>query len=92
VISANLSDRAAGGEKGSLGLLILIEDISEGKRMESAMRRFMSQKVVDQVLEHGEDDLLFGAAVRASVLFADIRNFTSLAETAAAARDGGHAE
>jgi adenylate cyclase len=36
---------------------------------------------VDQVLDHGENELLFGTACRASVLFADIRNFTSLAET-----------
>ncbi|HEX7943624.1 MAG TPA: adenylate/guanylate cyclase domain-containing protein, partial [Phenylobacterium sp.] len=80
-ISANLSIVPLIGEKGPAGLLILIEDISEGKRMEAAMRRFMSQKVVDQVMEHDEDELLFGTACRASVLFGDIRNFTSLAET-----------
>jgi adenylate cyclase len=49
--------------------------------MQGAMRRFMSQHVVDQVMEHEGEDLLFGRACRASVLFADIRNFTSLAET-----------
>ncbi|WP_293678386.1 adenylate/guanylate cyclase domain-containing protein [uncultured Phenylobacterium sp.] len=80
-ISANLSIVPLIGEKGAAGLLILIEDISEGKRMQSAMRRFMSQKVVDQVMDHDQDELLFGTACRASVLFADIRNFTSLAET-----------
>ncbi len=80
-ISANLSIVPLIGEKGPAGLLILVEDISEGKRMEAAMRRFMSQKVVDQVMDHDEDELLFGTACRASVLFADIRNFTSLAET-----------
>ena len=63
-----------------MGLLLLIEDISEGKRLQGAMRRFMPQKVVEQVLER-EDDLLFGTACEATVLFADIRNFTSIAET-----------
>ncbi|MBX3485276.1 adenylate/guanylate cyclase domain-containing protein [Phenylobacterium sp.] len=77
-ISANLSIVPLVGELG--GLVILVEDISEEKRMESAMRRFMSQKVVDQILEHDGDDLLFGVSCRASVLFADIRNFTALAE------------
>lgn len=43
------------------------------------MRRFMTQNVVDQVLGH-ENDLLFGAACEASVMFADIRNFTAMAE------------
>ncbi len=67
------------GETGPVGLLLLIEDISEGKRLQGAMRRFMTQKVVDQVLER-RDELLFGTACTASVLFADIRNFTSMAE------------
>jgi adenylate cyclase len=61
------------------GVLILIEDITQGKRLEGAMRRFMTQNVVDQVLGH-ENDLLFGAACEASVMFADIRNFTAMAE------------
>jgi len=79
-ISANLSIVPLVIEKTSVGLLILIEDISQGKRLEGAMRRFMTQRVVDQVLQR-QDDLLFGSACTASVLFADIRNFTSMAES-----------
>ena len=79
VISANLSIVPLMTEAGSVGLLILIEDISEGKRLQGAMRRFMTQKVVDQVMGR-EDELLFGSACQASVLFADIRNFTAHAE------------
>src|SRR5205807_136089 len=62
-----------------VGLLILIEDITEGKRLQGAMRRFMTQKVVDQIMGR-EDELLFGSACQASVLFADIRDFTAHAE------------
>ena len=65
------------GEGG--GILLLIEDISEEKRLQGTMRRFMSQSVVDQVLGRG-DDLMFGTACTASVLFADIRGFTTMAE------------
>lgn len=78
-ISANLSIVPLVNEDEAVGLLVLMEDITQGKRLQGAMRRFMSQEVVDQVLSH--DDLLFGDACRASVLFADIRNFTGLAET-----------
>ena len=79
IISANITIVPLLGENGPVGLLLLIEDISEGKRMQGAMRRFMTQKVVDQVLSRG-DELLFGTACQASVLFADIRNFTTMAE------------
>ena len=78
-LSANVSivPLLADGEQA--GLLIIVEDITEGKRMQGAMRRFMTQKVVDQIMGR-EDELMFGSACHASVLFADIRNFTSLAE------------
>ncbi|HEY0436834.1 MAG TPA: adenylate/guanylate cyclase domain-containing protein, partial [Phenylobacterium sp.] len=79
-ISANLSVVPLIGDHGPTGLLILVDDITEGKRQQGVMRRFMTQKVVDQVLGR-EDDLLFGSACRASVLFADIRNFTALSES-----------
>ena len=78
-ISANINIVPLLSDHGRVGTLMLIEDISEGKRLQGAMRRFMTQKVVDQVLQRG-DELLFGTACEASILFADIRNFTSMAE------------
>jgi adenylate cyclase len=79
-ISANITIVPLLGEDAPTGLLLLIDDISVGKRMQSAMRRFLTQKVVEQVLERG-DELMFGTACDASILFADIRNFTAMAET-----------
>jgi adenylate cyclase len=80
-VAANVSliplIREEPGEGGD-GVLMLIDDISDEKRLESTMRRFMTQSVVDQVLQ--SQDLLFGSACRSTVLFADIRNFTSIAE------------
>jgi len=78
-ISANISIVPLMAEEGQAGLLIIVEDISEGKRLQGAMRRFMTQNVVDQIMGR-EDELLFGAACRASILFADIRGFTTLSE------------
>ncbi|MDP3801120.1 adenylate/guanylate cyclase domain-containing protein, partial [Brevundimonas sp.] len=77
--AVNLSITPLEGDNGRVGVLLVIEDISEGKRLQGAMRRFMTQEVVDQVLGR-DDDSLFGTACRASVLFADIRGFTSMAE------------
>ena len=79
VISANLSIVPLLADDEHVGLLIIIEDITEGKRLQGAMRRFMTQNVVDQIMGR-EDELLFGSACRATVVFADIRGFTSLAE------------
>ena len=78
-VSANVSIVPLLSDGEQAGLLIIVEDISEGKRLQGAMRRFMTQNVVDQIMGR-EDELLFGSACHASVLFADIRNFTSLAE------------
>jgi adenylate cyclase len=77
--SVNVSIVPLVSEGERAGVLVLIEDISEGKRLQGAMRRFMPQKVVDQVLDRS-DDLLFGSACQASVLFADIRGFTAMSE------------
>ena len=79
-LDANMSivPLIVGGEAD--GLLVLVDDISEEQRLQGAMRRFMTQKVVDQVMSR-QDDLLFGSACEASVLFADIRDFTSMTET-----------
>ena len=77
--SVNLSITPLEGDSGRVGVLLVIEDISEGKRLQGAMRRFMTQEVVDQVLSR-DDDSLFGTACQASVLFADIRGFTTMAE------------
>jgi adenylate cyclase len=78
-ISVNISIIPLINEGASAGLLVLFEDISQEKRLKGAMRRFMTQKVVDQVLQR-QDELMFGTACVASVLFADIRGFTSMAE------------
>lgn len=78
-ISANINIVPLRGEKGSVGVLILFDNITKSKRLQGAMRKFLPQGAMQEILER-DDDLLFGTSCRATVLFADIRNFTAAAE------------
>ncbi len=62
-----------------LGSMIIIEDISSEKRMKSTMSRYMDPDLADQLLE-GDEDLLGGKSIVATVLFSDIRSFTTITE------------
>ncbi|MFC1552583.1 adenylate/guanylate cyclase domain-containing protein, partial [Candidatus Latescibacterota bacterium] len=66
-------------EQKKLGSMIMIEDISSEKRMKSTMSRYMDPDIADQLMEEGED-ILGGKSTVATVLFSDIRSFTTLTE------------
>lgn len=68
------------GEQQKLGTMLMVEDISSEKRMKSTMSRYMDPKLADQLMAGGED-ILGGKTVEATVLFSDIRSFTTLTET-----------
>jgi len=61
------------------GSILMIEDISNEKRLKNTMARYMTKEVVDKLLEEGEA-ALGGKIQKVSVLFSDIRSFTSIAE------------
>ena len=62
------------------GLVISIENISEGARVKDTLKRYVSGNIVDLVLEKGHELVLGGSLCEVTVLFADIRGFTSMSE------------
>ncbi|MBF0250198.1 MAG: GAF domain-containing protein [Alphaproteobacteria bacterium] len=63
-----------------LGSMVMIEDISAEKRMKSTMSRYMDPALADQMLAGGESDMMGGKDTTATVLFSDVRSFTTITE------------
>lgn len=67
-------------EEKKLGVMFMIEDISSEKRMKSTMSRYMDPGLADQLMAGGED-ALGGQSITATVLFSDVRSFTTITES-----------
>jgi len=67
-----------GGE--NIGAMLIIEDITSEMRVKATMSRYMSKEVADQLLAQGEAGLS-GVSQKVSILFSDIRHFTTISET-----------
>ncbi len=63
------------------GALIVMDDISDEKRLKSTMYRYMTQELAEQLLENPDAAKMGGDRKEVSVLFSDIRSYTSLTET-----------
>ncbi|NER31971.1 MAG: adenylate/guanylate cyclase domain-containing protein, partial [Symploca sp. SIO1C4] len=62
------------------GGLVVLEDISREKRMKTTMYRYLTPGVAEQVLALGEDMMMEGERKDVTILFSDIRGYTTLTE------------
>lgn len=72
-------------EGGVRGGLVVLEDISQEKRMKTTMYRYLTPHVAEQVMALGEDALMVGERKEVTILFSDIRGYTTLTENLGAA-------
>lgn len=72
-------------EGGARGGLVVLEDISQEKRMKTTMYRYMTPGVAERVMAQGEDALMVGERKEVTILFSDIRGYTTLTENLGAA-------
>lgn len=81
-VSANISILPLdAGDGQPIGVILMIEDISSEKRVKSTMSRYMDPDLANQLLDTtGAETFMAGQEVETTILFSDIRGFTSITE------------
>ncbi len=79
--SVNLTVNPLTNPQGEVrGGLVVLEDISREKRIKSTLYRYMHPGVAEQVMALRDDALMVGDRKEVTILFSDIRGYTTLTE------------
>ena len=80
-ISVNLSCSPVFDEKTSFsGIVIALDDLSKINKVKSTFKKYVSKNIVDKLLENEDSLNLGGTESEITILFSDIRGFTSMSE------------
>ncbi|HUU30215.1 MAG TPA: adenylate/guanylate cyclase domain-containing protein [archaeon] len=81
VFNISLTQLYAEDEKKSTrGVVVSVENISEGARVKEMLKRYVSANIVDLALEKEHELALGGKLCEVTILFTDIRGFTEMSE------------
>lgn len=58
----------------------MAEDLERNEKIKSSFGRYVTPEIVDMILENPDNQWMKGSEVEASVLFVDIRDFTTMSE------------
>ena len=67
-------------EKAFSGIVIAIDDLSKINKVKSTFKKYVSKNIVDKLLESEDSLNLGGTESDITILFSDIRGFTSMSE------------
>jgi len=65
---------------GNIGVINVIKDITSEERVRENLNRYLPQHVINEIINKDDLSLFNGQYRQCSILFSDIRNFTSLTE------------
>jgi adenylate cyclase len=68
----------------SIGQVIVVEDITHEQRMMATLSRYVDRRVAEELIKDKQSLKLGGVRRKVTVLFSDIRGFTTISESAAA--------
>ncbi|HSE96939.1 MAG TPA: adenylate/guanylate cyclase domain-containing protein, partial [Blastocatellia bacterium] len=68
----------------SIGQVLVVEDITQEQRMMATLSRYVDRRVAEQLIKDKHSLKLGGVRRKVTILFSDIRNFTTISETASA--------